>query len=284
MGEKARRFPEKASNQEYILTQSTLTALTSIAVALNQQKGAGFFLSGPFGSGKTRLLMALRDLSVTQGALPRLQAELSAFGEPDQRQIQFAREVFQTNRVSICYVNLSASNQSLSAALQEVIHQQHPRIIPRKADLLDSLDAIDAGLLTSDYDMLIVLVDELASNLDGKNVSDASQDVIFLQQFGEALCDHRIVLVLTVHKTIRVLAGMRYDQLSKLVNCYRVLPLHIEGALARRFATQFSSNDPIVVRPEPCHQELHDATGIRIKDFPITREKLLNAIKELKDL
>jgi hypothetical protein len=262
MSEKDKQFPNKASAQEYVLTQSTVAAITSIAIVLNQEKGAGFFLSGPFGSGKTRLLMTLRDLSVTQGALPWLRAELEVFDEPDRQQIQFVRKVFQTHRVAACYVNLGASNQSLSAALQEVIHQQHPQILPHKADLLDSLDAIDAGLLTSDYDMLVVLVDELASNLGSKDMSDALQDMIFLQQLGEALHDHRIVLVLTVHESISALDNLRYDQLSKFKDRYRVLPLHIEGALARRFATHFDDDDLVVKAPRSYHQKLHEATEI----------------------
>ena len=259
MGKKDKQFYDKASAEDYILTQSTLAAITSIAIALNQRKGAGFFLSGPFGSGKTRLLMTLRDLSVTQGESPRLQAGLEVFNDPDQRQIQFVRQVFQTHRITPCYVNLGVSNQSLSAALQDTIHQQRPQIFPDRADLVASFDAIDANMLTNDYDML---VDELASNLDSREVSDALQDIIFLQQLGEAVCDHRVVVVLTVHKSIQVLGGMRYDQLSKFRGRYRVLPLHVEGALARRFSTHFDDDDLVVTPPRSYHHEIHEVTRV----------------------
>jgi hypothetical protein len=258
MAEKIRDLLDEAY-KEYILSHSSLAAMTNIAIALNDREGAGFFISGPIRSGKTRLLKALQYQSMTQGASPQLKIESDVLNDPDPRQTRFVRKVFQAHRIAACYVSLGTSNQSLSRILQEAIHQQHPQILPRKANLLDSLDVIDAGLLKSDYDMLVLLVDELASNLDSKSKPDALRDTIFLQQIGETLGNHRIVLILAVHKSISTLDNLRYDQLSKFKDYYQVLPLHINGALVERFTTHFDNDDLVVAMPRSYQRELHDA-------------------------
>lgn len=269
MGKRDKQHRSKASAQEDVLTQSTLAAVTGIAIALNQGKGAGFFLSGPHGSGKSRLLMALRDLSATQGASPQLQAESEFFDEPDvygyrrrrqRRQIQFVRRVFQTHRIAPCYVTLGdSSNQSLSAALQNAILRRHPQTFPHGVDLFASLDVIDASLFTSNYDMLVVLVDGLTPYLNTKKMAEALQDILFLQRLGEALPDHSITIVLAVYESIRALDNMHYHDLGKFRDRYRVLPLYIEGALARRFAVHFDEDDLEVTTPRSYYQKLQDA-------------------------
>lgn len=257
------------SANEYVMTPSTLAAMTAIAVGINQGQGGGFFLAGPPGSGKSRFLMALQDLAATQGASPQFQADSELLDKPDvyhynrrraSREIEFAREVFQTHRIAPCYVTLGdSSNQPLSAALRNAILQQYPQIFPYGVDLFACLDVIDAGLYTSNYDMLLVLVDGLTSYLNTKEMATALQDLLFLQQLGEALPDHSITIVLAVHESIRALDGIDYHDLDKFKERYRVLPLHIEGALARRFAVHFDDDDLEVTTAQSYYQKLQYA-------------------------
>lgn len=98
--------------------------------------------------------------------------------------------------------------------------------------------------------MLLLLVDELEPFLGRKAPSEALQDMRFLRRLGEGLPDHRVVIVLAVRKSIDVLGDMRYGELEKFRERYRVLPLHVDGALAQRYSAQ-PRDDDLVTAERP---------------------------------
>lgn len=257
MNRRGKECDDRVHAKEYWLTQSTLSAITSLASAFAARKGNGFFLSGPFGSGKTRFLMTVHELSETQGALPQLRAETEVPGEADWRQIQLVGHVFRTCRIAPCYLHLGGANRALSAELLEAVKQQHLWGGPDEADLSTSLDVVDESLVGSNRDMLLLLVDELAPFLDRKTSSEALQDMVFLQRLGEGLPDHRVIIVLAVHKNIDALDDLRYDQLEKFKKHYCVLPLHVDGALAQRYSAQPSDSDLVLAGPLRYLRETH---------------------------
>ncbi|MFW6116177.1 MAG: hypothetical protein ACOC6F_00480 [bacterium] len=232
-----------AAASTFLLTPSTLRAFTSIAVAINRGAGAGFVLSGPRGSGKTHLLMTLRDLSLTKGEMPRWERDKEVPTGPAYRQRRFIEQVFKRHRIAPCYVSPDANTRPFVEVLHESMAEQQPAILPVDADFSGNLDRVDARLLANNYDCLLVMVDDLDSSLAQRSLADAVEDLCLLQEFRERLNGHRVVLVLVAESSLDRGERIPYARLRKIQGRYEPLSLHVDGDLATRYAPGFKNED-----------------------------------------
>ncbi len=287
---------------DFVLTESVLGALVTVAATGNRQQGAGFFVSGPFGSGKTSLLQALATLADTRGVAPQWKIEATSYrstsaAEPVNRalapeqQADFVRQVFQKLHVARCYVDLGAlRDDPLSVVLSRAVEEKYPGILLPTGNLPTSIETIDAGLLANNYDMLLLLVDELSPFMKKKDLAAAPQDALFLLQLGKALTGHRVILVFSVMEDVPALQELAPGDLAALRQSYQMLPLHIDGSLAGRLLPQFTAQDLKISPAQPYQQrlvqaiELYDRAGIQHPEQQPLQEARLQAAKLLEEV
>jgi tetratricopeptide (TPR) repeat protein len=214
-----------------LLPENQAAAILAVSDAISRVQPAAFFLTGPYGSGKSTVLKILAELAATQGSEPEIdfdprEARLRDLG---------VRRVFEDHRIACSSISLDDKReQSVQAAIEMSIRDAYPRVLPQGASLVNDPLAVRAGLCLDNHDVLLILVDELSSFLNAKEASAAAADLQFLLRLGEltASGDLPAVMVMAVRDNIIAL-DPAYSALGpKLADRYSMLSLYLEGALS----------------------------------------------------
>jgi hypothetical protein len=198
---------------QLVLTGDVVQSLGAILEAGETNQGAGFFVVGPFGSGKSHFLAAVGELLSDPGAAARLEgwhADLQAAASRTRRSVA----------VAVPLVDYRAE-----ARLEDVVAGRAWRTLDREAPDVgaDRRQAWDALLdaVTTSADGLVLLLDELSEFLRAKQGPALTEDLRFLQFLGEWAKDRPVVVVCALQESIEEVANVSQRELARIRDRYR---------------------------------------------------------------
>ena len=202
--------------QELVLTGDVVQSLAAVLEVAGSGGGAGFFVVGPFGSGKSHFLAALGELL----AEPTAAKELAGWDATMRALSEAARP---SAPVAVPLVEYRAK-----AALEDVVWQRARRVLgdagTTPAAGTDRLSAWD-GLLDAargqGHTGVVLLLDELSEFLRAKSGPALTEDLRFLQFLGEWATDRPVLVVGAVQESIEEVANVSQRELARIRDRYR---------------------------------------------------------------
>ena len=176
--------------------------------------GAGFFVVGPFGSGKSHFLAAVGELL----AEPALAGGLAGW---EGRLRTLAGSARKSAVVAVPLVEYRAS-----AALEDVVAERAWRAIDRPppdagVDRLAAWDAFLSASRADGHDGIVMLLDELSEFLRAKQGPALTEDLRFLQFLGEWAGGHPVIVLAALQESIEEVANVSEAELARIRDRYR---------------------------------------------------------------
>jgi hypothetical protein len=198
---------------ELVLTGDVVQSLSKVLAAAGGETGAGFFVVGPFGSGKSHFLSAVGELL----AEPAAAADLAGWDRDLRRMAEAARSSIQ---VSVPLVEYRAK-----AGLEDVVAERAWRALGGKpsdagTDRLVEWDGFLGAALATGRDGVVVLLDELSEFLRAKQGAALSEDLRFLQFLGEWTRDRPVVVLGALQENIDEVANVSQRELARIRDRY----------------------------------------------------------------
>ena len=200
---------------ELVLTGDVVASLTAVLQAAGGDTGAGFFVVGPFGSGKSHFLAAVGEV------LSRPSAPASVPGW-DRR----LRELAETARPSLT-VAVPLVEYRARAALEDVLGERAWRALGEAppagrdgSDRLATWDGVLASALDGGHAGMVVLLDELSEFLRAKQGPALTEDLRFLQFLGEWARTRPVVVVGALQENIEEVANVSQRELARIRDRY----------------------------------------------------------------
>lgn len=234
---------------ELVLTGDVVQSLTSVlevAATASEEGGAGFFVVGPFGSGKSHFLAAVGELL----ARPSAAEGLVGWGEGLRKLAGAARP---SAVVAVPLVEYRAR-----AALEDVAAERAWRSIGQApppdagADRLATWDAFLAAARSAGHAGVVVLLDELSEFLRAKQGPALTEDLRFLQFLGEWAGGHPVVVLAALQESIEEVANVSQRELARIRDRYRpsltLSMRHVEDLVRGRLVQLRPGAEPFVER------------------------------------
>jgi hypothetical protein len=198
---------------ELVLTGDVVESLSKVLAAAGGETGAGFFVVGPFGSGKSHFLSAVGELL----ADPAAAAHLAGWDRDLRRMAEAAQVSIQ---VSVPLVEYRAK-----AGLEDVVAERAWRALgvrPSDAgtDRLVEWDGFLGAARATGCDGVVVLLDELSEFLRAKHGAALSEDLRFLQFLGEWTRDRPVVVLGALQENIDEVANVSQRELARIRDRY----------------------------------------------------------------
>ena len=202
---------------ELVLTGDVIASLTAVLHAATGDTGAGFFVVGPFGSGKSHFLAALGE--VLSG--PPARAAVPGW---DRRLRDLADGARPSLAVAVPLVEYRAS-----AALEDVLVERARRALghsppapagPGSSDRLAAWDDLLAAAQDAGHAGMVVLLDELSEFLRAKQGPALTEDLRFLQFLGEWARTRPVVVVGALQENIEEVANVSQRELARIRDRY----------------------------------------------------------------
>ncbi len=200
--------------QELVLTADVARALSPVLERAGSPCGAGFFLVGHFGSGKSHFLAALGELLADPGVAQGLTG-----WDPTLRRLVI--DARPSRVVAVPLVEYRAR-----AGLEDVVWRRGWEVLGRPAPtawihrqaawdgLLEvAREAASAGL--------VVLLDELSEFLRAKQGPSLIEDLRFLQFLGEWARDRPVLVVCALQESIEEVANVSQRELARIRDRYQ---------------------------------------------------------------
>ncbi len=241
---------------ELVLTGDVVASLTQILAAAAGEGGAGFFVVGPFGSGKSHFLAAAGELLARPGD-PAVPARLA----------RSAEAVAPFTPVAVPLVDYRSTS-----ALDDVVAERAraalgasgpPGGVDRRATWDGLLDATPGH-------SLVLLLDELSEWLRAKQGPALTEDLRFLQFLGEWAAERRVIVLAALQESIEEVANVSRRELARIRDRYRP-PLalsmrHVEDLVRARLVQLRPGADEWIAR---AHKELTGA----FPSWPVDAER-----------
>ena len=200
---------------ELVLTGDVLVSLTAVLGAAAGATGGGFFVVGPFGSGKSHFLAAVGEM------LARPAAPVGVPGW-DPRLGELARAARPSLAVAVPLVEYRAK-----AALEDVLAERAWRALGRSgpvgvdaSDRLAAWDAVLASAVDAGHAGMVVLLDELSEFMRAKQGPPLTEDLRFLQFLGEWARTRPVVVVGALQENIEEVANVSQRELARIRDRY----------------------------------------------------------------
>jgi hypothetical protein len=215
---------------ELVLTGDVAAALEEVLGAARGPAGAGFFVVGPFGSGKSHFLSAAGELMAgSDGA-----RALGGWGLGLQ---QAARAARRSLPVQVPLVEYRAE-----AALEDVVRARAWRALGSPApvggtDRSEHWGEVLASAGRAGYEGLVLLVDEASEWLRAKRGPALTEDLRFLQFLGEWARGQPVVVLVALQESIEEVANVSEKELARIRDRYGGLGLsmrHVEDLVRGR--------------------------------------------------
>ena len=208
-----RRLPE------LVLTGDVTQSLTAVlaAAASSEPGGAGFFVVGPFGCGKSHFLAAMGELLADPISAT---ADLNSAGWAGP----LAKLAAGSRRCAV--VSVPLIEYRAKAALEDVVATRAWRALGRErpqegSDRLATWDAVLAAAVDSGQQGLVLLLDELSEFLRAKQGPALTEDLRFLQFLGEWTSDHPVIVLAALQENIEEVANVSQRELARIRDRYR---------------------------------------------------------------
>ncbi len=210
----------------FVCPQSSLEVLLSMARGRQQAGEAAYTWTGPFGSGKSSLVVALNALL---GKEPRLRTKaIKAVGEKNADQILKSFGVSGRKGWTFVPVVGHKGNvaKSLAASLKQATHTK------KKIDADDILEAV-ADIAKQEECGLFIVIDEMGKFLEA--AAEGHSDIYLFQQLAElsARSKGKIIVLGILHQAFaeyaRRLAREIRDEWAKIQGRFVDLPLNVAG-------------------------------------------------------
>jgi hypothetical protein len=229
---------------ELVPTGDVETALRHVVEAATGPVGGGFFVVGPFGSGKSHLLSAAGEL---------LRAPLEAPGNWPPELAGAARAARRSLPLKVPLVEYRAE-----VPLEDVARERAWKALGAAgpaggADRSEHWDLVLAGARDAGFQGIVVLLDELSEWLRAKRGADLTEDLRFLQFLGEWAGRRPAVVLAALQENIEEVANVSEKELTRIRDRYRDLRLsmrHVEDLVRGR-----------LVRLHPGAEEWVEKTG-----------------------
>jgi len=199
---------------QLVLTGDVVTSLTAVLQAGTGDTGAGLFVVGPFGSGKSHFLASVGELL----AHPSTAAPPADW---DGRLRQLSGAARPSLAVAVPLVEYRAQ-----AALEDVLAERAWRSLGRAAPAAGGSDrqATWDGVLAAARDAgragLVLLLDELSEFLRAKQGPALTEDLRFLQFLGEWAGTRPVVVLGALQESIEEVANVSQRELARIRDRY----------------------------------------------------------------
>ncbi|MDP9074498.1 MAG: ATP-binding protein, partial [Actinomycetota bacterium] len=235
---------------ELVLTGDVVHSLSAILEAAGSTAGAGFFVVGPFGSGKSHFLAALGELL----ADPQAAADLGGWDANMRTRAQAARPSLA--------VRVPLVEYRAQAALEDVVLGRGWRGVgsastgePAQAsDRLAAWDGLLAAARAEGHAGMVLLLDELSEFLRAKQGPALTEDLRFLQFLGEWAATRPVVVVCAVQESIEEVANVSQRELARIRDRYRpsltLSMRHVEDLVRGRLVKVRPGADPAIARAQ----------------------------------
>lgn len=192
---------------ELVLTGDVVSSLTQILSAAGGDHGAGFFVVGPFGSGKSHFLAAAGEILARPGD-PAVPARLAVA----------AAGVAPFSPVAVPLVDYRSTS-----ALEDVVAERARAAlgVSGPGGGADRRATWDGLLDASPGRSLVVLVDELSEWLRAKDGPALTEDLRFLQFLGEWAAERRVIVLAALQESIEEVANVSRRELARIRDRYR---------------------------------------------------------------
>ncbi len=229
---------------ELVLTGDVASALEDVLAAASGPSGAGFFVVGPFGSGKSHFLSAVGEL-------------MTGTAEAPSSWVATLRGAAAAARRSLP-VRVPLVDYRAEAALEDVVRTRAWRALGLKepaggADRFESWDTVLAAAKQSGQDGLVLLLDEASEWLRAKRGPELTEDLRFLQFLGEWSRARPVLVLAALQESIEEVANVSERELARIRDRYQGVHLsmrHVEDLVRGR-----------LVRLEPGAERWVDQVG-----------------------
>lgn len=232
---------------ELVLTGDVVQSLSSVlevAATAPEKGGAGFFVVGPFGSGKSHFLAAVGELL----ARPSAADGLTGWDEGLRKLAGAARP---SAVVPVPLVEYRAG-----AALEDVVAERAWRSIAKApppgagVDRLAIWDALLSEVRSAGHSGVVFLLDELSEFLRAKQGPALTEDLRFLQFLGEWARGHPVVVLAALQESIEEVANVSQRELARIRDRYRpsltLSMRHVEDLVRGRLVQLRPGAEPFV--------------------------------------
>ncbi|MHB1536026.1 MAG: DUF6079 family protein [Acidimicrobiales bacterium] len=246
---------------ELVLTGDVAGSLAAVlgAASAGASTGAGFFVVGPFGSGKSHFLAAVGELladpaGATGAAEPATAAALN-WSEDLRRMVEQARPSLA---VAVPLVEYRAA-----ALLEDVVAERAWKALGRPepgeagTDRARAWDALLGAAAEAGHAGVVLLLDELSEFLRAKQGPALTEDLRFLQFLGEWAQQRPAVVLAALQESIEEVANVSQRELARIRDrCRPSLALsmrHVEDLVRGRLVRLRPGAESWVAR---AHEEL----------------------------
>ena len=262
--------------EDFILTSEVYSNLKVIVEMIENAKGAGVFLEGNFGSGKSHFLTIISLLFNNREAWQPLLTQ-----EPDLVRIYEILSSKNYLTVDVSLVEHSSRTHLediISKSIIEAYHREynHPLFDEGEAlpDRKEFYGRLEEKLHVNRTSGLILLIDELSEFLRSKPESRSfNEDIRFLQYLGEKAPSYPIWIVATLQESIEDTGQTTQEAFNKIKDRYPfrlfLTGTHIEQLIAKRL---------IKIKPDQLERvsELYSALKTYFPHLPIGEEQFLS--------
>ena len=232
---------------ELVLTGDVVQSLSSVLEAAGQADGygAGFFVVGPFGSGKSHFLAAAGELLAQPSAADGLD------GWDGQ-----LRKLAGAARPS-AVVQVPLVEYRSGAALEDVAAERAWAVLGRPppdagTNRSTAWDVYLSEALAAGHQGVVVLLDELSEFLRAKQGPALTEDLRFLQFLGEWAGRHPVVVLAALQESIEEVANVSQRELARIRDRYRpsltLSMRHVEDLVRGRLVKLRPEAGPFVDR------------------------------------
>ena len=222
------RLDSEGLMAELVPTGDVESALRHVVEAATGLAGGGFFVVGPFGSGKSHLLSAVGEL---------LRAPLEAPENWPPELASAARAARRSLPVKVPLVEYRAE-----VPLEDVARERAWKVLGADApaggaDRSEHWDLVLAGAKDAGFEGVAVLLDEVSEWLRAKRGADLTEDLRFLQFLGEWAGRRPAVVLAALQENIEEVANVSEKELTRIRDRYRDLRLsmrHVEDLVRGR--------------------------------------------------
>jgi hypothetical protein len=200
--------------RELVLTGDVVESLGAVLEVANAAVGAGFFVVGPFGSGKSHFLAAVGELL----ADPAVASGAAGWDSGLRRLANGAR---QSLVVAVPLVEYRAG-----AALEDVVADRAWRGLAQtlptsNPDRTAGWDGVLAAAQAAGHPGMVLLLDELSEFLRSKQGPALTEDLRFLQFLGEWAGTRPVIVIAALQENIDEVANVSHRQLARIRDRFR---------------------------------------------------------------
>jgi len=248
---------------ELVLTGDVARSVSAVLRKATGPAGAGFFVVGHFGSGKSHFLAAVGELLADPAAAARLVG-----WDPSLRGLAASCRPHLVVPVPLVEYRSDAVLEDVVAARAwDTLDLPAP---PAGVDRVASWDGVLDAARDRGQPRLILLLDELSEFLRAKQGPALTEDLRFLQFLGESARGRPVTVLCALQESIEEVANVSHRELARIRDRYEpsltLTVRHVEDLVRARLVRPRAGAQEWIDR---AHAEIHTA----FPDWPVPLER-----------